>query len=225
MIAPRPGDLLLLDVNETLSDLGPLADTFAEIGLAPQQAALWFAQVLREGFAVAMAGGLARFADVGRACAAQLLREAGGEPDDAERVLARFTTLDVHPDVRTGLPALAEAGVRLVTLSNGAAAVATSLLERAGLSEHVERVLSVEDAGIWKPGPHAYQWAVEQCGGRPETSALAAVHPWDVHGAREAGIGGVYVDRARKPWPPYLAEPSLSVDDFDALAGVVRTSA
>jgi 2-haloacid dehalogenase len=59
----------------------------------------------------------------------------------------------VHPDVPNGVRRLANAGVRMATLTSGAAEVAEKLLERAGLSELVERRLSVDDVRRWKPAP------------------------------------------------------------------------
>ena len=41
----------MLDVNETLSDMSAMADRFVTVGLGAHDAALWFAQVLRDGFA------------------------------------------------------------------------------------------------------------------------------------------------------------------------------
>lgn len=216
----RP-ELLLLDVNETLSDLEPMGAVLASVGLRAEQAPGWFARVLRDGFAVCAAGGSVRFADVAREQAALLLRAEGLDEDLADRVMTGFTGLDVHPDVRRGLPALAASGLRLVTLSNGAASVAESLLERAGLLPHVERVLSVEDAGTWKPDPASYAWALEQCGVPASRAALVAVHPWDVHGAVGAGLGGILVDRTGLGSPSYLSAPTLQVASFDELAAVL----
>ena len=214
---PRP-QVLLLDVNETLSDLRPLGDVFADLGLERSAADLWFAQVLREGFALAAVGGEAAFADIGRALAAVQLRAADLDPAGADRVIEAFTGLDVHPDVRTGLPALRAAGLRLVTLSNGSASVARSLLERAGLIDQVELVLSVEDAGAWKPAARAYDHGLRRAGVDAASVGLVAVHPWDVHGAMAAGLQGFLLTRDRVAPAPYLDEPTLVVRDLDELA-------
>ncbi len=48
---PAPS-LIVFDVNETLSDLEPMAQRFTDIGLPAQLATTWFAQVLRDGFAL-----------------------------------------------------------------------------------------------------------------------------------------------------------------------------
>ncbi|GGO73918.1 haloacid dehalogenase type II [Nocardioides deserti] len=205
--------LLLLDVNETLSDTAAMAGAFARAGAAPELAGTWFASVLRDGFALAAAGAGAPFVDLARH---HLGRLAG--PERAEQLLEAFLALDVHPDVRTGLPRLAEAGVRVATLSNGSASVAEDLLERAGVREHVEACLSVEDAGVWKPHPRSYRWAVERLGVDAAEAALVAVHPWDTDGAARAGLGSVWVDRTGEPYPPYLRAPGRTVTSFDELA-------
>ena len=48
--------LLVFDVNETLSDMAPLADRFVDVGTPEHLAKLWFAELLRDGFAVTVAG-------------------------------------------------------------------------------------------------------------------------------------------------------------------------
>jgi 2-haloacid dehalogenase len=48
--------------------------------------------------------------------------------------------------------------------------------------------------------------------------ALAAVHPWDIDGAKRAGLQGWYVDRRRTPYPGMFTAPDLVVADFEDLA-------
>ncbi len=158
--------VVVLDVNETLSDLTPMRQRFADVGAEESLASTWFAAVLRDGMALSTVGDQAAFADVGRSLLeAMLPARLSGEPYAGDRstavdhVLGGFSALPVHPDVPDGLRALAEGGVRVVTLSNGAASVAQGLLERAGVSDLVEATLSVADAGIWKPAARAYEHA------------------------------------------------------------------
>jgi 2-haloacid dehalogenase len=87
----------LLDVNETLFALSGLAPAFEAAGVPVERMPLWFARVLRDGFALAAAGGFAPFAEV--ACAAFL----GLDPDrlitgDADTVHDHFHRLEPHPD-------------------------------------------------------------------------------------------------------------------------------
>ena len=113
-MADRP-ELLVLDVNETLSDLAPMAERFTHVGAAGLLAKTWFAAVLRDGFALTAVGENPAFADLARDAARTLL---DGQPldrslDDAvDHVMAGIGELDVHPDVAAGVPLLAELGIR-----------------------------------------------------------------------------------------------------------------
>jgi 2-haloacid dehalogenase len=205
----------VFDVNETLSDLGPMGTRFAEVGLPPTTAQLWFATVLRDGIAVAAAGGLARFADVARGVLAPLL---AGDPDAVEHVLAGFLDLPVHPDVVGGVRALRAAGHRLLTLSNGAAEVADGLLTRAGIRAEFELLLSVEYVGHWKPTRDAYLFAAQACRLPPGALTLVAVHPWDIDGAARAGLRTAWLNRTGGTYPPHFTPPQRTVTTVAELA-------
>jgi 2-haloacid dehalogenase len=216
----RPA-LLVFDVNETLSDLAPLADRFAEIGAPPQLAGTWFAGLLRDGFALTVTGANPAFADVGAGVLRQLLSGLALDRDlDAAvaHVMSAFGELGVHPDVVPGVRALRRGGFRLATLTNGATAVPEGLLTRAGLRPEFERLLSVTDAGAWKPAARAYEYAASQCGVALSDALLVAVHPWDVHGARAAGMRAAWITRDAGPYPDHLTAPDLTASGVDDLA-------
>lgn len=216
----RP-DVVVFDVNETLSDMAPMADRFADLGLPPGLAGRWFAAVLRDGFALAAAGTAAPFAAVADGVLRVVLAEQvpdRGTDAAVEHVMQGFSALELHPDVAPGVQALRRDGQRLVTLSNGAARVAESLLGRAGLRDAFERVLSVEDAGAWKPAPASYAYAAQECGVEAGDLMLVAVHPWDVDGAARAGLRTAWVNRTGGPYPAYFTAPTLTVTGIDDLA-------
>ena len=222
-----PGDIdvVVFDVNETLSDLTPLADRFAEIGAPPGLLGAWFAGLLRDGFALTLTGGNPPFAEVGGGVLRGLLAGLGPErPPDrdldgaVETVMSAFGELGVHPDVVPGVGALRRAGYRLVTLTNGATAVPEGLLTRAGLRDDFERLLSVTDAGAWKPAARAYEYGVAACGVTPDRALLVAVHPWDVHGAKAAGLRAAWISRDAAPYPSHFTPPDVVATGVDDLA-------
>ncbi|WP_251042171.1 hypothetical protein [Arthrobacter sp. ISL-30] len=57
--------VIVFDVNETLSDMSPMAARFTEVGAPDHLAKLWFAALLRDGFALTAAGGNGSFAEIG----------------------------------------------------------------------------------------------------------------------------------------------------------------
>lgn len=145
-----------------------------------------------------------------------------GTPEEAaEHVVSGMSRLDLHPDVAPGLQALAEAGVRIVTLSNGAARVAESLLERAGLRALVEQCLSVDEAGRWKPAAEAYAYATAQCQIDPGEAALIAVHPWDIDGATRAGLHTGWLARDGADYPSFFRPPEHMARDLPALVSAL----
>ncbi len=208
----RP-DVIVFDVNETLSDLAPLADRFAEVGAPATLMQTWFAALLRDGFALTVVGENPAFADIGKNVLRGMLSSVDQlkiEPDDAvEHVMAGFGELSLHPDVPDGLRLLADAGLRMVTLTNGAASLGQKMFESAGVAQYFERLLSVADAPAWKPSPQAYAFAAEQCGTPLEAMLLVAVHPWDIHGAKRAGMRAAWIDRRGARYPGHFTEPDI----------------
>lgn len=200
--------LLIFDVNETLSDMTHLGDRFVEVGVPPYLAAPWFAGLLRDGFALTVTGHNPSFADVARASLRTVLHDKANVEAASRHIMAGFLELPLHDDVRAGIRALAGMGLRLVTLSNGSADVAEGLFARGGIRDRFERVLSVEDAPAWKPASSAYAYALRECDVRPQDAMLVAVHPWDVHGAKAAGLLAAWVDRTGAPYP----EPMYAAD-------------
>lgn len=220
-----PPRVLLFDVNETLSDLAPMAERFSEVGAPGHLAATWFASVLRDGFALTATGANPAFADLATESLRARVHDHVDDVDAAvEHIMAGFATLPVHPDVVEGVRSLHSLGIRLVTLSNGATAVAEGLFERNDVADCFERLLSVESAPLWKPAEPAYRFALDACGCRPQEAMLVAVHPWDIHGAHQAGLATAWVNRTGAPYPGYFATPDIeatSVLDLAAQLGGV----
>ena len=214
--------VVVFDVNETLSDMEPLRAVFTAAGAPAGMLDTWFASTLRDGFALAAAGSAASFPEVAGGAMRLLLH---AEPDltapvdqIVASVLEGFRGLELHPDVAAGMRVLVDGGVRLVTLTNGSAALAATLFRNAGLDDLVEQRLTVDDAGRWKPHPRSYAHAVERCGVPAESMCMVAVHPWDTDGAKRAGLRSAWLDRGGAPYPGVFLAPDVTAADLPALA-------
>jgi 2-haloacid dehalogenase len=175
------------DVVETLVSLEPLRDRFVEIGLAASTLERWFTLMLRDGMALTLAGNYQPFPVV----AASALRVIGGGAlTDAQvrRVLDGFAELPAQPDAEPAMHVLADGGVSIVCLSNGAQESTEAFLDRSGLDRFVDQVISVADVGKWKPPPEVYRYALDRIGRPAGEVALVAVHAFDCHGAHAAGL-------------------------------------
>lgn len=195
---PLPALAVALDVNETLFSLDRLAARLPE-GAVPT----WFARVLRDGFALTATGDAPRFRDLA-------LTHLGAFTDDPEGVLAEFARLEAYPDVRPALERLRDAGVPAVTLTNGSADPVRALFANAGLQDLVGGYLSVDDVGAWKPRPEPYRYAADHLGVPPDRVALVAVHGWDVHGAKRAGLLTGWCSRLEGELLPQFDRPDVT---------------
>lgn len=215
-------ELVVFDVNETLSDLNQLQGRFGEIGAPPELLGAWFPTVLRDGFALAASGGYAEFKEVATGNLRGQLSRIEGLRDDpekaAEYVVAGTSEIDLHPDVAAGLKVIADAGVGMVTLTVGPAANSQNLLERAGLDRLFGRHFSVDEVGRWKPAPEPYLHATHECGVPPDRCILVAAHPWDIDGARRAGLRAAWLNRDEAQYPEFFEQPEATASSLPELA-------
>lgn len=216
--------VIVFDVNETLSDMSPLDHAFATAGAPPASAAAWFAAVLRDGFALTATGRQARFLDLASDNLRDVFHTVLADVDTTTTragILDVFGRLDVHSDVAPGVIALRREGFRFVTLTNGSVATTEALLGRAGLRDSFELLMSVDDAGAWKPARQAYQHAIGRCGVDASEMLMVAVHPWDIDGAAQAGLRTAWVNRDSREYPRSFAAPDVVVSGVDELAAAL----
>ena len=131
----------------------------------------------------------------------------------AARAGGAWHRLDPWPDVRPGLEALR--GERPVAmLSNGHVALLVDLARHGDL--RFDAVLSAELAQAYKPAPEAYRTAARLLGLQPAELMLVAAHPWDLEGARNAGLKTAFVDRPLE-YGPGLGGPATDPDADEAV--------
>ncbi|MDS1271855.1 haloacid dehalogenase type II [Lipingzhangella sp. LS1_29] len=206
--------VMAVDVIETMFSLEPLRDRLAAVGQPAHLLELWFTRVLRDGFALAASGGYQPFA---RLADEALAAVSSGvlTPEERDTVLTGIGELPAHPDVLPALRLAHDSGMRVLALTNGAAATTQALLERARLERYVWRVVSVDEVRRFKPAPEVYHHAVRVGGATPQRTALVAAHAWDVHGAHHAGLATGWVNRAKAPMSEVFAVPDVCTSGLD----------
>lgn len=218
-MATRP-TVIAFDVIETLFPLEPLRQRLIDVGQPGHLLEFWFTRLLRDAVVLVATDGYRPFGEI----AASALRATAPEPlddDDIAAVLAGFAELDPHPDVAPAMQRASEAGVRMVTLTNGSAQNTAKLLQRAGVDGLIEQVLTVDDIRRWKPAPEIYHHAATSTGVPPDRVALVAAHAWDTHGAHQAGLITGWVARLEREFPAVFAPPDVTGDDLVAVVGAL----
>jgi 2-haloacid dehalogenase len=205
------------DVLETLADLGALRARFEDVGQPPALMHPWFLRAQRDGMALALSGEFKTFAQI----AGPALRTESGHTvteEQIDHVLGGFRGLCAHPDAAPAMRRLAEAGVRIGCLTVGSAQNTELFLDSAGLARYVDRVVTVERAGVWKPAAAVYHATARELGTSPEQLALVAVHAWDCHGAKRAGCLAGWCARLEGRYGDVFAPPDVTGKDLPEVA-------
>lgn len=134
------------------------------------------------------------FDEVHRVTLDELLAERGLEVpiDTRDELVEAWHRLDPWPDVRDGLERLRRRRV-VAALSNGNVSLLIDLARHGDL--RFDCLLSAEMARRYKPAAEVYVTGLRMLGLEPDEVMLVAAHPWDLKGARGAGLRTAFVDR------------------------------
>jgi 2-haloacid dehalogenase len=191
-------EAVAFDVIETLFDIQPLEKRLTAAGLPSGSLNVWFARVLRDAFALEIAGEYKSFAEIGCAALQAFMREQTIDPANStsEEIIKSFAELPAYSDVRAAFEKLRDADVRIVALTNGSAETTRKMFENARLDEFIARYISIEEVKHWKPAREVYLHAAKTLDVDPTQVALVSAHDWDIQGAKRAGW---VIARRRQP--------------------------
>ena len=108
-----------------------------------------------------------------------------------------YLTLAPFPDVRGSLEAIAPRPRWI--LSNGTRAMLEPLVRHHRLDALLDGILSVEEAGIYKPSPRVYQLAVDRLALPAARIGFVSSNGWDAIGAKAFGFVSFWIKRSGAP--------------------------
>jgi len=136
--------------------------------------------------------------------------------DDVRRLVAEIETLKPFPDVVAALERLRSKGYKLAILSNGDRDMLNAAAPHIGF--RFDHVISVQEAGYFKPHWKTYAKAAEIIGEDRSSILFVANHAFDCIGAKSYGMRTAFIDRRRRPFGQTPHQPDLVVMDFADLA-------
>ena len=212
--------LVAFDVNETLLSLEPMRRKLEGIFGSDPPIGEWFARMLHGSLIANVFDDHRPFDEIGAATLIDLAARRGLllRAEDAIEAMAPMRELPPHPDVLEGVRRLGEAGFRMIALTNGSSDMADAQIRNAGLGDQLERVISVDEVGKFKPDPAPYRHAAEAMGVDPDEMVLVASHDWDCAGAMAVGADAVFVTRPGVIWGLPTPPPEKQVPDLLKLA-------
>lgn len=139
--------------------------------------------------------------------------------DEVRCLVSEIEKLKPFEDVLPALQKLRNAGLKLVILSNGD----RDMLEAA--KPHIgfpfDDVISVQEAGYFKPHWKTYATAQERIGEERSSILFVANHAFDCIGAKSFGMRTAFIDRRKRPFGETPNQPDLVVSNFSELANAM----
>lgn len=141
------------------------------------------------------------------------------------RLMDCYRRLDAYPEAAGVLKRLKASGMATAILSNGSRGMLADAVGSAGLGGSLDAVLSIEDAGIYKPHASVYRLAVDRLGVPPGAICFLSSNGWDAHGAAAFGFRVVWVNRARQAAERLPGTLAGEIGDLAALPAMLGVAA
>lgn len=160
------------------------------------------------------------YREIGFRAVAYTMDRAGIEytDDEAHYLVSCIEKLEPFADVPAALARL-RTKYRIAILSNGD----PDMLETAKQHHRIpfDRVISVAEAGSFKPHVVTYAKAAAIMDVRMDEVLFVANHAFDCLGAKAAGMHSAFIDRRKRPFGRTPHQPDIRVDDMQALADLM----
>lgn len=143
------------------------------------------------------------------------------DPELHRRLMALFLTLDPFPEIEAVLGQLKERGTKLAILSNGTPRMLNAAVANAKLETYFDAVISVEEAGVFKPHPKVYQLALDRLSVRAEEISFQSSNAWDAYAASAFGMHVVWCNRYGQRAERLPGKPDYEVTTLDELPSLI----
>lgn len=160
------------------------------------------------------------FKEISRRALTYRLEQLGLDvPDEEVRsVIRKWKELRPYPDVDAALARLGEE-YTLVGLSNGDPDMLAAV--RPNFETDLDGVVSVAEAGAYKPHRASYDRCCERFDIAPHEAVFVTAHTFDLVGAKAVGMRGAFLNRHENPFGGWPYRPDVIVDDTEDLAEVL----
>ncbi|WP_414471720.1 haloacid dehalogenase type II [Microvirga sp. M2] len=219
-LIPPGSKAVVFDAYGTLFDVhSAVARHAAQIGPeGTRLSEIWRAKQLEYSWVLSLAGRYRTFWSLTeRALDYAFARCATADYSVRPLLLDAYRTLDSYPEVRPTLDGLRSRGLRTAILSNGDPGMLGSAVASADLAAHLDAVLSVDGAKVFKTSPDAYQLAIEALSLNEDEIVFVSSNRWDVAGAAAFGFTAIWVNRLGLPDEYEDLAPHAVIDALDGL--------
>ena len=199
-------EALCFDMYGTLCDTSSVTRRLGEVLGVPGVLVdavdeTWRRKQLQYSYQVAQMDAYEPFWEVTTRALDYALAQYGLDPaaDERDRIVEAYNHLSPYPDAAPTLERLGDAGYTLTVLSNGNPSMLERLADNAGLTPHLDDIISADEVSTFKPAPAVYENAARRLGLDIGACRLVSANAWDAAGAGNAGMGVAWINRRRDP--------------------------
>lgn len=139
------------------------------------------------------------------------------------KLLKSYRELEPFPDAKPTLSQLRGGGLKTAILSNGNPDMLDATVSSAGLTALLDDVISIEDAGIFKPHPSVYQLALDRLEiDDPAHICFVSANTWDVQAGANFGFSAVRLMRSDLPDDNIPGRPASRIGGLSELVTLVN---
>jgi 2-haloacid dehalogenase len=148
--------------------------------------------------------------------------KAAISPARRRELLGLYQYLPRFDDVTPALLSL-RAAFRVFAFSNGKRSEIDAVLSNANILDYFEGIVTADDVRSFKPDPAVYSYARRATRAWSSPFWLVSSNPWDVIGARSAGLSSAWVQRSEeKIYDPWGVEPDVTVRSLTDLPAALE---
>jgi 2-haloacid dehalogenase len=217
---PQKNTIILLDVYETLLDMGDVERKVNNLMDSKRGYHLWFEVFMQYSFVDNCINQFHDFASIAKATLQIAANNFGKviSEGEATSVLDLLKQLPVHEEIQQGLSKLNDEGYRIAALTNSPERIVCDRMERTGLISYFELVISAEEIKKYKPCIEAYQLAAKKLKVSEKEMMMVSSHSWDIMGAANAGMKTAFIKRNNEMLYPLAPKPDYICKNLPDLA-------
>ena len=137
-----------------------------------------------------------------------------------KKLMQLYKELEIFPEVNEALNNIKNENIIIAILSNGTQEMLCSAIKHSNLSPLIDRVISVDEIGVYKPNPKVYQLAVSKLELNPEEICFISSNAWDAHGASSFGFKVIWVNRYQLPLEQMPSKPDENISSLKSITNL-----
>ena len=131
-----------------------------------------------------------------------------------QRLLKLYMELEAYDEVHSVLSELKEKTIACAILSNGSKFMLNSAVQSSGIKAFIDKVMSVDDVGTFKPDPLVYKLVVDNLSFQKKEVLFISSNGWDIAGAASYGFQTMWINRLGTPVERLPFKPDFIASDL-----------